>query len=333
MPGIWRAGQDKADVNDAKDTVMLRIPLDEKIHVIEMYPDQGHSLLAVGLKSGLAIIGLVLDDEDALTGYQTLVRLDHDSRVHCIAWSPETTLVSAPKLLRFATGGADHNVRIYSTDLGESDTMRVLKGHTDYVNAVAFQPDSGGQLASGSDDHSVVMWDAQSGRKLDTMHFQSAVMSLSWHPDEVSKLLVAEKSGVLHIVNAVSFHSILSLDCGGGPLSSADWSLYNNTLISAAVRSDVIVWDLSKMAPVAKKHTKQEVIKSVKMSPIAESAVATAGQPNYSVKISSIKNTHLSTVSLGQPVGGIAWHPRKSYLAVGHDQTVSVHHIPNKMLI
>ena len=45
-------------------------------------------------------------------------------------------------------------------------------------------------------------------------------MSLSWHPDEVSKLLVAEKSGVLHIVNAVSFHSILSLDCGGGPLSS-----------------------------------------------------------------------------------------------------------------
>ena len=48
---------------------------------------------------------------------------------------------------------------------------------------------------------------------------------------------------------------------------------------------------------------------------------------------SSIKNTHLSTVSLGQPVGGIAWHPRKSYLAVGHDQTVSVHHIPNKMLI
>ena len=50
--------------------VMLRIPLDEKIHVIEMYPDQGHSLLAVGLKSGLAIIGLVLDDEDALTGYQ-----------------------------------------------------------------------------------------------------------------------------------------------------------------------------------------------------------------------------------------------------------------------
>ena len=125
----------------------------------------------------------------------------------------------------------------------------------------------------------------------------------------------------------------MSLDCGSGPLSSADWSLYNNLLVAAAVRSDVIIWDLSKMAPVAKRHTKQEVIKSVKMSPSTEAAVATAGQPNYSVKISSVKNSHLTAVATGgAPVGDIAWHPRKSLLVVGHDQTVSVHQISNKMI-
>ena len=124
---------------------------------------------------------------------------------------------------------------------------------------------------------------------------------------------------------------ILSLDCGSGPLSSADWSLYNNLLVAAAVRSDVIVWDLSKMAPVAKRHTKQEIIKSVKMSPVSEAALATAGQPNYSVKVASVKNSHLTTVMTGAPVGGIAWHPRKSLLVVGHDQTLSVHQISNKM--
>ena len=82
-----------------------------------------------------------------------LVRLDHDCRVQCIGWSPQTTLMSAPKLLQFATGGADHQVRLFATDMGDNDTVKVLKGHTDYVNALAFQPDSGGQLASGSDDH------------------------------------------------------------------------------------------------------------------------------------------------------------------------------------
>ena len=84
---------------------------------------------------------------------QVLVRLDHDCRVQCVAWSPQTTLVSAPKLLQFATGGADHCVRLYATDMGSQDTVKVLRGHTDYVNALAFQPGSGGQLASGSDDH------------------------------------------------------------------------------------------------------------------------------------------------------------------------------------
>jgi len=338
MPGMWRTEEKEGDAGSSGSRCKIRVPLDDKIHVVEMFPDQGHSLVAVGLRSSLAIVNLTAleqddDDVDALSGYQVLVRLDHDCRVQCIGWSPRTSLMSAPKLIEFATGGSDGCVRVFATDLAhDNDTLKVLRGHSDYVNALAFQPDSGGQLASGSDDHSVIMWECPSGRRLDTMHFKSAVMSLAWHPDEVSKLLVAEKSGVLHIVNAVSFHAILSLDCGGGgPLLAADWSLYNNLLVSAAVRSDVVVWDLSKMAPLARRHTKQDIIKSVKMSPVGEAAIATAGHPNYSVKISSVKNNHLTTVMSGAPVGGIAWHPRKPYLAVGHDQTLSVYHISSKM--
>ena len=196
-------GQEKAE------SCKLTIPLHDKIFVTEAYQDQGHNLIAVGLRSSLVVIQLVLDEESTETtipGYQVLLRLDHDSRVHCIAWSPETTLNNAPKCVRFATGGSDYNVRIYSSDLGTDDTMKVLKGHSDYVNAIAFQPDSGAQLVSGSDDHTVALWDAMTGRKIETMTFNSPIMALSWHPDEVSKLMVAEKSGVLHIINVVSYH-------------------------------------------------------------------------------------------------------------------------------
>ena len=61
-------------------------------------------------------------------------------------------------------------------------------------------------------------------------------MAVSWHPEEVSKLMVAEKNGVLHMFNIVSYHPILSLDCGTGPLLSADWSLYNSLLIATSIR-------------------------------------------------------------------------------------------------
>lgn len=49
----------------------------------------------------------------------------------------------------------------------------------------------------------------------------------------------------------------MSLDCGSGPLSCADWSLSNSLLVAAAVRSDVTVWDLSKMAPISKTYLRQ----------------------------------------------------------------------------
>lgn len=53
------------------------------------------------------------------------------------------------------------------------------------------------------------------------------------------------------------FQPIMSLDCGPGPLSSFDWSLVNSLLVAVAVRSDVTVWDLSKMNPVSKTYLRQ----------------------------------------------------------------------------
>jgi WD40 repeat protein len=184
---------------------------------------------------------------------------------------------------------------------------------------------------SGSDDHTIALWDSRSGQRLHTVTFKSAVMAVSWHPEEVSKLMVAEKNGVLHMFNIVSYHPILSPDCGTGPLLSADWSLYNSDLIATSIRSDVIIWDLSKMAPITKKYLRQDNVKSVKMSPTSESVLATSGQPNYSVKISNIKNSHVTPLMTNQPIGGISWHPVKNILIVGHDENVSVHHVTKKM--
>ena len=75
------------------------------------------------------------------------LQISHDSTIHCLAWSPETTMAVAPRKLKFATGASDYCVRVFSTDLGQNETLRVLKGHRDYVNAVAFHPQNdGGQI-------------------------------------------------------------------------------------------------------------------------------------------------------------------------------------------
>lgn len=86
------------------------------------------------------------------------------------------------------------------------------------------------QLVSGSDDGSVIIHNVDTGARIHSITFRSPVMSLKWHPVESAKMLAAEKSGLMHLFNMVTFNPILSLDCGQGPLLSADWSLSNRYL-------------------------------------------------------------------------------------------------------
>ena len=145
---------------------ILSIPLGEKVYVTELYHDRSSDLVAVGLKNSVLIYQLNFDNEKPTSNMIKAViiflktcvvlniivhlyslQISHDSTIHCLAWSPETTMAVAPRKLKFATGASDYCVRVFSTDLGQNETLRVLKGHRDYVNAVAFHPQNdGGQI-------------------------------------------------------------------------------------------------------------------------------------------------------------------------------------------
>ena len=242
------------------------------------------NLLAVGLQSSVTIGQCVFPEEnsDNTEGFQwtVLKEIHHDTRVQTIAWSPKTNLMMSPKVLEFATSGTDHKVRQFTSD-GDSVQVKVLKGHSDYVNTCVYEPETGDQLLTGSDDHTVKMWEA--GDCVSTLHFKSPVMTVAWHTEEVGKVLIGQKSGVISLYNAVSLQPIMSLDCSLSPLLSIDWSEANSLHVTAVVSSELVMFDMSSPSQAVMSRTVHS--EGARYVASTDMLVATGGRPGNCVKV------------------------------------------------
>jgi WD40 repeat protein len=96
-----------------------------------------------------------------------IVRLFHRRLVNSSAWNP-----SHPDLL--ATASADKTVVVWRLGAGDSaSVVSTLARHTDDINSVAWMPD-GRRLICVSEDGKATMWDAFTGRFIDSVASHAA---------------------------------------------------------------------------------------------------------------------------------------------------------------
>ena len=106
-----------------------------------------------------------------------LATLEHQSRVNCLAISPDGRLL--------ASGSRDNTVQLWS--LPDRVALKTLEEHTGKVECLAISPD-GRVLASGSRDRTVRLWSLPDGTPLKT---------LARHEDWVSSLAITPDGRVL----------------------------------------------------------------------------------------------------------------------------------------
>ena len=282
------------------------------------------NLLAAGLQSSVTV-GITSFSEETASGefsWSVLQEIHHDTRVQALAWSPKSNLLASPKLIEFATSATDHKVRLFTSDL-ENVSVKVLKGHTDYVNSLVWEPEAGQQLVTGSDDQTVRLW--EDGECVSTLHFKSPVMSVAWHQEEVGKLLIGLKSGVVCLYNAVTLQPILSLASHLSPLLDMDWSSSNSLMVSAVGGSDLAMMDMSSpSAPLVTRTVHSDGARHVSAT---DNLVATAGRPGNSFKVWHGKSGVLLLSNDLVIIGGLSWHQKLPYLAVGGDREVQLYKV------
>ncbi|MDR3688102.1 MAG: TIR domain-containing protein [Fimbriimonas sp.] len=108
---------------------------------------------------------------DSATGRHSR-RLNAGEHILDCDWSPNGE--------RIIAGTMGHKVHVW--DVQSGNTIITLRGHTDWVHAVAYSPD-GRTIASGSGDSTVRLWDAQTSEPLHSFGTRGRVVEISFSPD------------------------------------------------------------------------------------------------------------------------------------------------------
>jgi serine/threonine protein kinase len=118
----------------------------------------------------------------------------------------------------------------------------ILKGHTEGVTSLAWSPD-GTQLASASQDNTIMVWDSASGDQIGSLGGGlEDVTSVDWSPDG-TVLASGSSDTTVTLWDAATGEALQTLAGHGGDVSDVAWSPDGTLLASSSHDETAIIWN------------------------------------------------------------------------------------------
>ena len=142
----------------------------------------------------------------------------------------------------------------------------ILEGHTRAVKTVSFSPD-GKRIVSGSGDETIRIWDATTGKELETLEGHTAgVTSVSFSPDG-KRIVSGSSDNTIRIWDATTGKEFETLKGHTADVETVSFSPDGKRIVSGSWDNTIRIWDATtgKELETLEGHTR--AVKTVSFSP------------------------------------------------------------------
>jgi len=233
-----------------------------------------------------------------------------------------------------------------------------LKGHTESVDQLCWNPQNDVQLATASTDKTVKIWDVRTGKCIESILTTGENINISWSPDG-NMIAVGNKSDELcivdtrksKIVKSVQFHyevneiawnhdgSLLLSTTGQGSIDILKLPdlkvlkiLQGHTANIYCIKFDptgrffavgsadslVSLWDCTEMICLRAFSNLEWPVRTLGFS--CDGKFIASASEDLVIDISHVETgEHVYSVQCDTPMNSLAWHPKEYYLASAGD--------------
>ncbi len=217
------------------------------------------------------------------------------------------------------------DIRIFELDTGK--LVKLLKGHTNAVNALAFSPD-GRRLLSGSADKSAILWDPAAGQPLFSLKspHKASVKSVAFTGGG-SIAVTGSDGGWMELWRADNGDPIVARSHAGSVNVLAE-SASSALLASGSANGELQLWDRNSGAPVRSLPKLAGAARGLSFSRDGRYLIASCSDcVDYTVQVLEASSGKIVSKYTGHDnvVTAIATHPNGNFIATAGGERHEIH--------
>lgn len=230
---------------------------------------------------------------------------------------------------RIVSGGDDGTVKVWDSQTG--DCLQTLSGHTQGVWCLSWAKSSPVSdcattplplLASGSEDHTIRLWDLRTGQCLHILQgHDNGVLRLVWSPDGLT-LASSSDDATIRFWNSQTGQCIRILQGHQNPVWAIDWSQTQPILASGSVDHTLRLWNVQQGDCLQVLQGYSAPIHSLSWS--VDNQTLAAGSADHCIRLWNGQTGQCLKKLRGQlnQIWSVAWSPDHETIAACSDNGV-----------